>query len=73
MRRLLIPMLAAAYSPAAAPVDAQVPGLSGTLIVTNKTPSTATIIDVASGRALATLQRATTLMRWRCHRTAARP
>jgi DNA-binding beta-propeller fold protein YncE len=34
---------------------AQVPGLSGTLIVTNKTPSTATIIDVASGRTLATL------------------
>jgi YVTN family beta-propeller protein len=34
---------------------AQVPGLSGTLIVTNKTPSTATIIDVGTGRALATL------------------
>lgn len=34
---------------------AQVPGLSGTLIVTNKTPSTATIIDVATGQALATL------------------
>lgn len=34
---------------------AQVSGLSGTLIVTNKGPSTATIIDVASGRALATL------------------
>ena len=32
---------------------AQVPGLSGTLIVTNKTPSTATIIDVGSGRTLA--------------------
>ncbi len=55
MRRLLIPMLAAASSPAAAAVYAQVPGLSGTLIVTNKSPSTATIIDVASGRALATL------------------
>jgi DNA-binding beta-propeller fold protein YncE len=34
---------------------AQVSGLTGTLIVTNKGPSTATIIDVASGRALATL------------------
>ncbi|MFN8571080.1 MAG: YncE family protein [Gemmatimonadaceae bacterium] len=34
---------------------AQVAGLSGTLVVTNKTPSTATIIDVASGRTLATL------------------
>jgi DNA-binding beta-propeller fold protein YncE len=34
---------------------AQVPGLTGTLIVTNKSPSTATIIDVATGQALATL------------------
>src|SRR5829696_6513416 len=34
---------------------AQVPGLSGTLVVTNKSPATATIIDVATGRALATL------------------
>jgi DNA-binding beta-propeller fold protein YncE len=34
---------------------AQVAGLTGTLVVTNKTPSTATIIDVASGRTLATL------------------
>jgi YVTN family beta-propeller protein len=33
----------------------QVPGLTGTLIVTNKSPSTATIIDVATGQALATL------------------
>lgn len=30
-------------------------GLSGTLIVTNKAPSTATIVDVESGRVLATL------------------
>jgi DNA-binding beta-propeller fold protein YncE len=36
-------------------VAAQLPGLRGTLIVTNKTPSTATIIDVETGRALATL------------------
>ncbi len=35
--------------------SAQVPGLAGTLVVTNKGPSTATIIDVATGRALATL------------------
>jgi DNA-binding beta-propeller fold protein YncE len=34
---------------------AQVPGLGGTLVVTNKTPATATIIDVASGKTLATL------------------
>jgi len=31
------------------------PGLAGTLIITNKQPSTATLIDVASGRTLATL------------------
>jgi YVTN family beta-propeller protein len=54
MRRYLFPLLAAC-SPAASPADAQVPGLSGTLVVTNKTPSTATIIDVATGQALATL------------------
>ncbi len=30
-------------------------GLTGTLIVTNKTPATATIVDVGSGRTLATL------------------
>src|SRR5690606_6349085 len=35
--------------------EAQVPGLTGTLIVTNKKPSTATIVDAASGRVLATL------------------
>jgi DNA-binding beta-propeller fold protein YncE len=34
---------------------AQVPGLTGTLIVTNKTPSTATVIDVASGRIVSTI------------------
>ncbi len=33
----------------------QVPGLGGTLVVTNKTPSTASIIDVATGEMLATL------------------
>ena len=34
---------------------AQVPGLTGTVIVTNKAPSTATLVDVASGVTLATL------------------
>ena len=44
--RLLLTAAFAALSSA----TAQVPGLSGTLVVTNKGPSTATIIDVASGR-----------------------
>ena len=35
--------------------NAQVQGLTGTLIVTNKSPGTATIVDVATGQALATL------------------
>lgn len=35
--------------------SAQVPGLTGTLVVTNKKPSTATIVDVASGKTLAAL------------------
>lgn len=46
----LVAVLCAA--PGAAAQDG---GPVGTLIVTNKTPSTATIIDVASGRTLATL------------------
>ena len=37
------------------PVQAQVAGLTGTLVVTNKSPFTASIIDVATGRLLATL------------------
>src|SRR5687767_3665899 len=41
-------------------VGAQVAGLKGTLVVTNKKPSTATSVDVASGRALATLPTGTT-------------
>ncbi len=52
IRALLLPLAALASS---APATAQVAGLGGTLIVTNKQPSTATIIDVASGRTLATL------------------
>jgi DNA-binding beta-propeller fold protein YncE len=37
------------------PTAAQVAGLTGTIIVTNKSIASATIIDVATGRALATL------------------
>ena len=44
----------------AVPALAQVPGLAGTLVVTNKKPSTATIVDVGSGRTLATLPTGTT-------------
>ena len=36
----------------AAPLTAQVSGLTGTLVVTNKQPSTATVIDVGTGRTL---------------------
>lgn len=54
MRPILL-VSAAAQLVLAATMFAQVPGLSGTLIVTNKTPATATIIDVATGQALATL------------------
>ncbi|MGE0440962.1 MAG: YncE family protein [Gemmatimonadales bacterium] len=45
----------AAVALPAAGSAAQVPGLTGTIVVTNKTPSTATIIDLGSGRILATL------------------
>lgn len=45
--------ISAAAFPRALP--AQVAGLAGTLVITNKAPSTATIVDVATGRALATL------------------
>lgn len=55
-RVLRIAALALVVAMTCAPLaDAQVPGLAGTLVVTNKTPSTATIIDVGSGRTLATL------------------
>ena len=50
MRLLAFASLALAIS-----LDAQAPGVTGTLVVTNKTPATATIIDVESGRVLATL------------------
>jgi YVTN family beta-propeller protein len=44
-----------ALSALASTAFAQVPGLTGTLVVTNKSPSTATVIDVATGRTLATI------------------
>lgn len=37
------------------PLRAQAPAAAGTLVVTNKTPATASIIDIASGTILATL------------------
>ena len=49
------PALTLLLATLASPLTAQVPGLSGTLVITNKTPATATIIDVASGKTLATL------------------
>ena len=50
--RLAAAILTVAFT---VPASAQIAGVTGTLVVTNKTPSTATIIDVASGRTLATL------------------
>jgi YVTN family beta-propeller protein len=55
MRLRLTSVTVAANLLLAAAAFAQVPGLSGTLIVTNKGPATATIIDVATGQSLATL------------------
>ncbi|HTV00185.1 MAG TPA: hypothetical protein VMF13_06590 [Luteitalea sp.] len=52
-RALVLSLFAALVT--ATPASAQIPGLAGTLVVTNKQPSTATIVDVASGRTLATL------------------
>ena len=46
---------AVTFTASATPLVAQVAGLRGTMVVTNKGPATATIIDVATGRALATL------------------
>ena len=51
----MLKRIALAAALIAPPALAQVPGLSGTLIVTNKQPSTATIIDVGSGRVIGTL------------------
>jgi len=52
-RRTLLAVAALALPVAGS--SAQIAGLAGTIIVTNKGPATATIIDAASGRALATL------------------
>lgn len=52
-RRILVTTLAAGVL--ATPARAQVEGVSGTLIVTNKSAATATMVDIASGRTLATL------------------
>jgi DNA-binding beta-propeller fold protein YncE len=52
-RRELLAALALGVLLAVAPADAQLP--AGTLVVTNKTPGTASIIDIASNRILATL------------------
>lgn len=52
-RLVLLAVFALAWNPLGA--AAQVAGLTGTLVVTNKSPSTATIIDIGSGRTLATL------------------
>ena len=54
MRRSFCSTVALAFLSASA-LAAQVPGLAGTLVITNKSPSTATILDVASGKVLATL------------------
>jgi DNA-binding beta-propeller fold protein YncE len=53
MHRILTPLLALAASSTVS--AAQVPGLTGTLIVTNKAPATATVIDIGSGRILGTI------------------
>ena len=56
MRRLYASVVVIACGMSAtADAFGQVSGLAGTLIVTNKSRSTATIIDVATGQALATL------------------
>lgn len=52
---LLAAALGVCLTVAASPAFAQVPSLTGTVVVTNKAPATATIIDVASGATLATL------------------
>lgn len=55
MRRVNLFVVVALSSLLGTGVSAQVAGLKGTIVVTNKTPATATIIDVASGKTLATL------------------
>ncbi len=57
MRSLLVGtgILFLALSTSIAAAGAQVAGVTGTVIITNKGPATATIVDVGSGRTLATL------------------
>jgi DNA-binding beta-propeller fold protein YncE len=57
MARLTLPALGAAAALYLSPVTlvGQVPGVPGTIVVTNKAPGTATIIDLATGATLATL------------------
>ena len=56
LRSLSLSSLLVGLAACSDPATAQAPaGFTGTLVVTNKSPSTATIIDVASGRILATL------------------
>ncbi|MBL0892366.1 MAG: hypothetical protein IBJ19_17375 [Gemmatimonadaceae bacterium] len=52
LRRLAVGVLTPLLLSSAASAQS---GLTGTLIITNKQPSTATLVDVASGRTLATL------------------
>ena len=52
---LALSLAASALAGVPARAHAQVRGLTGTLLVTNKAPFMATIIDVATGKALATL------------------
>jgi DNA-binding beta-propeller fold protein YncE len=52
---LSITVLALATAASGRVAGAQAPGLSGTIIVTNKGPATATLVDAASGTVLATL------------------
>lgn len=52
---VLATLIATAGTVAAPAVQAQVPGVTGTIIVTNKGPGTATLVDAASSRVRATL------------------
>ncbi|MCA0375879.1 MAG: YncE family protein [Gemmatimonadetes bacterium] len=55
LRPLAALMLSAGITRTAHTQTVPVAGLTGTLVVTNKTPATATIIDVGTGQTLATL------------------
>ncbi|HEX9562901.1 MAG TPA: hypothetical protein VF981_02980 [Gemmatimonadaceae bacterium] len=55
MTRSHVLLAIAAFAGSTLSLSAQVAGLTGTLVVTNKSTASATIIDVATGRALASL------------------